>query len=577
VSPETLTQFTVVLRCAESMVRFPLSRGLQIAPLKTQFGEHTLKFLTRTDQAGAFQTPLPREVWIEVTGPAPSIEVALAHAAASANEYVRQLAFAANAWQGLLSVHLAYDSTPGKPRREFFQNWIRDETGLPRVARSVDPDLMYRVLAAVAQLPTRSHARVSRAIVQYTDALQHWKPGSEVYALSHLYMGVEAITPLVLDQELRKRNLKRRRDLERQLGGPPPTNVPLRLATYFYRKCGGYIPSKLDSWVRSELIFRRDQDTFRAAKRASDHFEHGVSHHHEVHELAVRCLPKTAQYLRDGILELLSLEPGDRLLLAAAPYALPASTSGFERQLLATIDSTDADVAAPDQAYPLVTWRFDLKEFSLSESGEQKMRVAQSFTPMIGVNAKMNVTRVYFAGASEGTIADVELADGAPKTPPRPSDAGITYGIDEPSLAKWVHPLGSLVLNINVLRHFALYWLLKLWDVPFADSIQRTIEELVAQISNGLADSQATEALRTDCLSAWEEAVQFDEVREMMANAFTQPEGLVTLTGTDGAMPLVADVKKLVELNTKVVSLAKHLGALLDELVRTHGAPLRGR
>jgi hypothetical protein len=359
---EALTQFTVVLRCAESMLRIPFSRALAIAPLTSEFGNHTLKVLTRTDPAEGFKTPLPRELWIEVTGPAPSIEAALALAAASANEYVRQLAFAANAWQGLLSVHLAYDSTPGKRTRQFFQNWIRDEVGLPRVARDVDPNLMLRVLAAIAQLPKKQLGRVSRAIIQYTDALQHWKPGSEVYALSHLYMGVEAITPLVLDQELLRRNMKSRQELERALRGPPPDSFLLRLGAFVYRGLGGYIPSKLDSWVRAEIIFRNDKATFKGAKRASDHFEHGISHHQEVHATAVQCVEKTAQYLRDAILDLLPMSQDDRNVLRASRYARPASTSGFERQFLATIDSSDSDLAAPDQAYPFVTWRFDLKE-----------------------------------------------------------------------------------------------------------------------------------------------------------------------------------------------------------------------
>lgn len=37
----------------------------------------------------------------------------------------------------LVNVHLAYDSTAGTSERQFFQNWIVDERGLPRAARDV--------------------------------------------------------------------------------------------------------------------------------------------------------------------------------------------------------------------------------------------------------------------------------------------------------------------------------------------------------------------------------------------------------------------------------------------------------
>jgi hypothetical protein len=61
---------------------------------------------------------------------------------------------------------------------------------------------MYRLLLAITSMPQKEKSRVVRAIVQYTDALQHWKRGSELYALSHLYMGVEAVTPLVIRREI---------------------------------------------------------------------------------------------------------------------------------------------------------------------------------------------------------------------------------------------------------------------------------------------------------------------------------------------------------------------------------------
>jgi hypothetical protein len=79
-----------------------------------------------------------------------------------------------------------------------------------------------------------------RAIRQYTDALQYWRDGHELYALSHLYMGVEAITNSIRDREILRRGLKGRSELPRLGNDKYP-----------------------ESWVRCELIFRGDRETYR--------------------------------------------------------------------------------------------------------------------------------------------------------------------------------------------------------------------------------------------------------------------------------------------------------------------------
>ena len=134
--------YTVVLRCGDAHFRVPSGRGILISPIVSEYGAFELKILTRTDEIDGIETPVPRELWIEVTGPAPSLQEAVNLASATANDYVRQVAFGANAWQGVMNVHLAYDSSSGHQEREFFQNWVPDEKGLPRQARDIDPDLM---------------------------------------------------------------------------------------------------------------------------------------------------------------------------------------------------------------------------------------------------------------------------------------------------------------------------------------------------------------------------------------------------------------------------------------------------
>lgn len=110
------------------------------------------------------------------------------------------------------------------------------------------------------------------------------------------------------------------------------------------------------------MLFKGDTQTFKAARTASNHLEHGVTQHSELHERAVQSVSTTATYLRDAMLDVLPLSQDDRDRLRAKPYANPAKTGGFERHLLGKISCPDDNIAAPDQAYPMVSAEFPLIE-----------------------------------------------------------------------------------------------------------------------------------------------------------------------------------------------------------------------
>jgi hypothetical protein len=567
--------YTIVLRCAEGVMRIPVGKGIQIGPINTQHGAYQVKFLTRTDELKGIATPLPRELWIEVTGSAPNVDVALNTAASLANYYVRQLAFAANAWHGLLGVHLAYESTPGSKARLFFQNWLRDEVGLPRVARNVNTDLMLRVVIAITRLPQNDQVRVIRAITQYTDALQHWRIGGELYSLAHLYMGVEAITPSVIRRELDSRALKHRRQLEMQIFGVSKDSLVLKVTRSLYRRAGGYIrPPNLDSWARRQLIFDGDDETFRTAKQASDNLEHGLAHHEEIHQLAVKCVEKCASYLRKAILTLLPISDEDRLALMEKPYTKPATTSGFDRRLLATIMSDLDDIAAPDQAYPYVRWEFNLKGFSITDSGDYRMHVTQNITPIIAPKAKMQLNKIRFAGPSETTHSEVEVK--VHDTKPDEPIAGVGFLIDDPASSKWVKLVGGFLLNCNALRHLGWYWMQRLCEGAEGRDHDRSMQQYVAQIEHILDRQAVPQHLREQSILGWREALELEKLRLPIAGCVTKPDGLVCIDEQVGnSAPLLEDVAGLRELNDKVVDLAKTLRILLGELLQLPEFPVR--
>jgi hypothetical protein len=431
---------------------------------------------------------------------------------------------------------------------------------------------MYRLLESITKTSQREKPRISRAITQYTDAVQYWKLGNDLYALAHLYMGVEAITETVIRAELRRRGLKKRKELEIELNGPPAESLLLRLATYFYVLAGGSRKETLGSWARLELVFRGDKEIYLTAKRASDRLEHGVAAHQDVQRLAEKCVAKTAMYLRESILSQLNMSESDLDALTSKPYEQPTNTGGFERQFLATIVSDDDEIAAPDQAYPLVRWEFKLRDFSIAEDGTQKMRVTQNMIPLIGESAEMRLERVHFAGSTETTHSEVEIK--VDKRGPDASESGVTAALNNPDDAKWLQPLGGLISNCNSIRRLSKFWIHKLSIPTAGDTSQFNFSENVRLISDFLSENDIEDDLAERCKAEWQRALNLDEVRVAFAGATTGGEGLnffdEQVEGQEKAMTDIKDLQKLVD---RSVELAQSLITLLDNV----SAGLEGR
>lgn len=567
-SSGTNKKYTIVIRAVECQFRIPEGKGILIQPIASDYGPVCLRVLTRTDTTKKFATPIPRELWVEVTGPAPSVQEALRIAASIAAEFVRQIAFAANAWQGTLGVHLGFESTDGLREREFFQNWTADELGLPRPTRQVNTDLMFRFLVALARASADERPRYMRAITQFTDALQYWDQGTELYALSHLYMGVEAMTPTAIRLEIQRRGLKNRRELEEAVLELPKFGLLKRLAARFYQMTGGFIrPPDLESWARRELIFRGDAEALKIARKASDMLEHGFGGHDEVQRLAVQCVDKCAEYLRTFVIDSLDLDDSDRSALKNKPYHRPAQTSGLRRQVIATITANVANLPAADQAYPRIVWSFDLHGLKVLESGALEMSITQNITPSIGEGAQFRLDRIYFAGPSETTHGDVKVS--VKKNEKTTISAiGTEVELDGQETARWAQLLGGFILNVNALRNLSWHWIVASGEVKHEDfprfNFRETVDRLLASVANGPYD----EVFRAECRSAWSEALAYDEARLLLAGSAVQPNGLLNVDSIEGTKAsTVDDVERLSELNQASVELAKRLVSLHEKAI----------
>jgi len=220
---------------------------------------------------------------------------------------------------------------------------------------------MIAVIDALAVSPHSS--RLRRAIVQYSLALKYWSKGEEILAVAHLYMGMESLVPVVRCVEQARLTLD---SLE-------------ALATHM-----GVGIEDLDATIRKRLLFCDDIESHRAAKRASDGVEHGFLDFDEVRPLATAVRDKVAGYLRQAIIRLLGVPADVVRELLEKPYERPLGIEGYIRYLRGHLLAEHNELAAEGQEYPLVEWRFGIKQFSLSEAGEMKLTFSQSITPRLG-------------------------------------------------------------------------------------------------------------------------------------------------------------------------------------------------
>lgn len=85
--------------------------------------------------------------------------------------------------------------------------------------------------------------------------------------------------------------------------------------------------TELTGEVRRRLLFDGDTETYLAAKKAADGWEHGFLGFDEVRDLAVRTSPKTARYVRDAFLRLANVEGGSSRTSTPIRSTRPSSSS----------------------------------------------------------------------------------------------------------------------------------------------------------------------------------------------------------------------------------------------------------
>jgi hypothetical protein len=320
-----------------------------------------------------------------------------------------------NGYVGDIYPKIAYAATPSSARRQFFQSFNREEKGtVPRPGRWVEAEATINFIAAVLQHPRSD--RLFRAMGQYALALRHWRFGHETLAVAHLFIASENLTKIALDAELEAKGLDRS-------GLAEAWEVDDRA---------------LDAEVRRQLIFRGDDDTYAAAKNASDGFEHGFLDFDRVRLLSRDVRNATARYIRHTIVEHSGVDAVHRDTLMRPPRDTPLR-SFLTRYLWGEFVGEAEDLAMPEFEYPHFEWTSRLAAFGRSgreititpeETPTARFNEAVQFRPTRmevwgpeGVHAVQADTAAKVLRA-DGRIEDVDVTPATEaERPPTPGDA----------------------------------------------------------------------------------------------------------------------------------------------------------
>lgn len=373
-----MPEYIVVAR-AQSGVRFGKDDALVCRQIPTPVGRVDMVIKTRFAPMAGFSKPLPMGLMAEVRGIAPSLDEAVEQFSKAAQSLCPVLALAGNSPIEDMAPEIGYDFSPGITEREYFQQFLPEERFLLVERRRLSSDLLGRMLNALIHHP--SSDRLHRAFAQYYQALRNWELGQETLALAHLWMGVEALTPIVLHRTLSGLGLDR-----------------ASLASSWSVEA-----RHLDSEVRRRLIFENDEESYKRARSTSDGFEHGFLNFVEINEHSAAVRLKVASHLRAAIIAQLGLDASDVKVLTSCPFNKPGHLH-IAKYVRGMLIAPSEHLAADGQAHPFLEWRTTFQEVPSESPNEVNFTFKDHFTTRLAEGVSFKLRGIKIWGGQEGLL-----------------------------------------------------------------------------------------------------------------------------------------------------------------------------
>ena len=363
---------------AQSGVRFGKDDKVVLENFPSSYGPVNIVVRTRLKRTDTGKV-VPIGLTAEVQGHAPSLLDSAQNLAHAAQSICPVFAFIGNAPIADMCPEVAYEVAPGIRERDYFQLFHPEQSALHIDRRRISSEVAVRFLHKFLCHPEAE--RIRRALGQYYQALRNWEPGQEALAVSHLWMGVEALSPVVLRRTM-------------QTTG----NTRAELASTW-----GVEDRKLDAEVRRRLILLGDTDTYTTARKASDGFEHGFLGFAEVHAQSSLVRSKLADYLRKSILNELALDAMDTSTMTVPPYDKPGHLR-LVKYLRGKLISSDESLVAEGQTHPFLQWKTEVREVPNLGSESAKFILNESFTGVFAAGVSINIQNIEVLAGMESSL-----------------------------------------------------------------------------------------------------------------------------------------------------------------------------
>lgn len=365
-------EFTAVLRAAS---RAKVRRGdppLVLLSFPTALGPLDLIFRTRYDER-EFEVAIPRELWIEARGEAPTLEDGIAAAWAASATVLPIIALTTNVAIGELQPHLAFETTEGIEDRAFFQSTVETERGIPPPGRRVPVQAAVAVLDAVkttGRANVRDATRLLRAANQYLLGLRYYRRNFELLCVSHIFMAAEALKVVALRRALDDSGLG-----ESELA-----------ETWGVRPGEPRTRALLEAEARRRIVFKGDDETHRQAADISDGFEHGFRDLGELHGPSLEIRNHAASLVRDAWLLLVRAPEVVCRELMEGRFAQPLDMTDYVRYVRGRLVGPGDDLAPASEEYPYLEWKTAPR---LSDAGDGRITISGEETFTVRTNDRI--------------------------------------------------------------------------------------------------------------------------------------------------------------------------------------------
>jgi hypothetical protein len=366
---EDLDNTYIVVLIAKGGVRLPPDDGIRLN-FDIDTGPATIGLRTRFQEIG-LPNRLPQDLVFEIHCSGRDLDDAVAVASGLATNLAPLISFVVNAFIDVPRAHLAYEASPDRASRRFWQADV--QLGIPTFtpAAVLQADLLVPFLRAI--FTSAEYARLGAAISQYHAALRDWTTAGQPLALMHLYPALEALAGATERAERTRLSLASKeahaehRGLD--LNDPNWTNILL-------------------GRVRRDVICKGDHVTYSTARKASDGLEHGFKDMPSIRADAQQVTRKLFEYVRGGVLDLLNLDVDVRNRLGKMPLLDITSLHAVMKGVLSG-DVGDVDqLGFGGDPYPRMEPQVKIDEITYQPDG--RLTVSPSFTYTVRTAKRVN-------------------------------------------------------------------------------------------------------------------------------------------------------------------------------------------